>query len=348
MSSARFRVGISHDFAIDARGHYEAALESVLASHPHIECELLPHAEDDRPKREQLDQYDGLLALATRLDASNLTGLRRLSIVSRWGVGYDRIDTAALTASNIVLTITPDAVRRPVAEAALALIFATSLNLTRQHRIVEDGRWREALPGLGRNIAGRTLGSIGLGNIASEMFRMSASLGFGRLLAHDPYASPEHAAALNVELVSLDELARQSDFLCVHCSLSHSTRGLVNRNVLRLMKPESILINTARGPIVNEADLVEALREGWIAGAGLDVFEVEPLPANAPIRQCPNVILAPHGLAWTRELARDNSLESCTNLLKFSQGTMPTGIVNRQVLDSSIFLSKLNHWKATA
>jgi phosphoglycerate dehydrogenase-like enzyme len=344
--AALFRVGISHDFAIDAKGHYEAALAQVFGAHAHIEHELLPFAENDHPAREVLDRYDGLLALATRLDEENLEGLRRLTIVARWGVGYDRIDTQAMTRNGVVLAITPNAVRRPVAEAAIGLIFACSLNLVRQHRIVEDGRWRDALPGLGRNVYGRTLGSIGLGNIASEMFRMSASLGFGRMLAHDPYATPQHAAKLGVELVSLENLARESDFLCVHCSLSASTKGLVNRELLRLMKPTAFLINTARGPIVNEPDLVEALREGWIAGAGLDVFEVEPLPPNAAIRTCPNVIFAPHGLAWTEELARDNSLEACGNLLAVSQGKLPGGIVNWQVLENPLFQNKLNKWKA--
>lgn len=341
-----FRVGVTHDFSIDAKGHYEAPLHQVLGNNPNIEVELMPPAENQKPTHDQLDQYDGILALATKLDATNLTGLKRTAIVARWGVGYDLLDTNALTENGIVLTITPNAVRRPVAEAAIALIFASSLNLIPQHKIVESGRWRKALPGLGRNILGRTLRSIGVGNIASEMFRMSASLGFGKLLAHDPFATKEHAASLNVELVDLPTLFKESDFLCVHCSLSESTRGLVNRDLLRLMKPTAILINTARGPIVNEAHLVEALKEGWIAGAGLDVFEVEPLPGTAPIRTCPNVILAPHGLAWTEELARDNTLEACTNLLAVSQGNLPTGIVNKAVLDNPIFQAKLQNWKA--
>ncbi len=343
-TSNKFRIGITHDFSIDAKGHYEAPIDQIFSPHPHLEVELMPPAEKDHPTRDQLDSYDGILALATRLDPANLTGLKRLSIVARWGVGYDRIDTTALTNAHIVLAITPNAVRRPVAEAAIALIFASSLNLVTQHKIVEDTRWRDALPSLGRNIAGRALGSLGLGNIASEMFRLSASLGFGRFIAHDPFVTAAHAAALNVELVSLEELARHSDFLCVHCALSDATRGIVNRDLLRLMQPTAILINTARGPIVNERHLVEALKEGWIAGAGLDVFEVEPLPADAPIRSCPNVILAPHGLAWTEELARDNSLEAASSLLAFSQGKLPSGIVNRDVLDNPAFLAKLHQW----
>lgn len=343
-TSKKFRIGVTHDFSIDAKGHYEAPIAQVFANQPHIEVELMPPSDQDHPSCEQLDRYDGILALNPFLDANNLGGLQRLSIIARWGVGYDRIDTAALTNSQIVLAITPNAVRRPVAEATIALIFASSLNVVTQHKIVESGKWRSSLPSLGRNIAGRTLGCIGLGNIASELFRLSASLGFGRFLAHDPFATPAHAASLNVELVSLEELARQSDFLCVLCALGDSTRGIVNRDLLRLMQPHAILINTARGPIVNESHLVEALNEKWIAGAALDVVEIEPLPLDAPIRSCPNVILAPHGLAWTEELARDNSLEAANSLLSFSQGKLPTGIVNREVLDNPGFLTKLNQW----
>lgn len=339
-----FRIGISHDFAIDAKGRYEAELESVFAPYPNIHCELMPVAPNDRPTAEQLDSYDGILALATRLDAQNLTGLQRLTIIARWGVGYDRINTNDLTAAGVVLAITPNAVRRPVAEAAIALVFACSLNVVKQHQVVAAGQWRGALGRLGRNIAGRTLGSIGLGNIASEMFRMAGSLGFGRLIAHDPYALSAHAASLNVELKSLEDVFRESDFVCVHCSLSDATKGLVDQRLLRLMKPTAFLINTARGPIVNEADLVQALNQGWIAGVGLDVFEQEPLPLDAPIRQCPNVTLAPHGLAWTEELARDNSLEACRNLLAVAQGRAPGGVVNRAVLESPIFLDKLKRW----
>lgn len=344
MSLILYKIGVSYDFSTDATGHYESAIDEVFGPHPNIEVELMPPAPDERPTAQDLDRYDGVLALATRLDRANLDGLRRLAVVARWGVGFDRIDTQALTDNGVVLAITPNAVRRPVAEAAIALIFATSLNLVRQHQIVQAGQWRGALPGLGRNIAGRSLGSIGLGNIASEMFRMSASLGFGRLLAHDPYATAAHAATLGVELVGIEDLFKQSDFLCVHCSLSEATRGLVSRDLLRLMRPTAILINTARGPIVDETALAHALKEGWLAGAGLDVFEIEPLPPDAAIRACPNVVFAPHGLAWTTELARDNSLEACNNLLAVAQGRTPFGIVNKAVLDSPSFQAKLQRW----
>ncbi len=344
--SEPFRVGISHDFAIDVKGRYEAAVDSVLGHQSNIQVELMPTAIDDWPSRVDLDSYDAILALNTRIGPPNLEGLERLALIARWGVGYDRIDTEAITQAGVALAITPNAVRRPVAEAAIGLIFASTLNLVRQHHIVENGQWRSALPRLGRNMAGRSLGSIGLGNIAKEMFRMSSSLGFGGFLAHDPYADPSDAEQLNVRLVSLEDLFRESDFLCVHCLLNDSTRGLVRRELLQLMKPTAHIINTARGPIVREADLAEALEKGWIAGAALDVFEVEPLPADAPIRKAPNLIMAPHGLAWTEEIARDNSLEAARNILAISQGQVPAAIVNRAVLDSPKFLAKLQKFRS--
>lgn len=341
MTYPSFRVGISADFAVDARGHYEKPMREIFASSPHIQYELMPSCLDELPTVEQLDQYDGILALATRIDPRNLEGLKRLALVARWGVGYDRLDTTAMTNAGVALTITPNAVRRPVAEAALSLIFACSLNLIPQHQSVSAGKWRSSLPRLGRNIQGRVLGSIGLGNIAGEMFRMAVSLGFSRLLAHDPYASSDKARDLGVELVDLATLFTESDFVCVHCALNDSTRHLVSSSLLVRMKPTAFLINTARGPIVDEAALVHALQQGWIAGAGLDVFETEPLPADAPIRQCNNVIFAPHGLAWTEELARDNTLEACRSLVAVSKGLVPASIVNSDVLRTPIFQSKL-------
>lgn len=345
MPASRFHIGVSADFAIDAQGLYEFALPEVFEGHPHVTWELMPQAADDRPSAAQLDQYDGILALATRIDAQNLSGLKRLTLVSRWGVGYDRIDTAALTTANIALAITPDAVRRPVAEATLGLLMACSLNLVGQHLTVRSGGWRSSLPRLGRNVLGRTVGVIGYGNIAREFCRMAQGIGLGRILAHDPYASPDAATAANVSLVDLETLFAESDFVCVLCALTPATKGLVNAARLALMKPEAYLINTARGPIVDEAALIAALESNSIAGAALDVFEIEPLPASSPLRELPNVILAPHALAWTEELARDNSLEACRNLLAVAQGQAPQAIVNRDVLTQPGFLDKLARYR---
>ena len=201
------------------------------------------------------------------------------------------------------------------------------------------------MPALGRNLKGRTLGSLGCGNIAGELFRMSCSLGFGRMIAHDPFVTPGQAMLLGVDLVTLEELFDQSDFLSINIPLSEATRGLVGRQLLSRMKPTAYLINTARGPIVNEAELIEVLDQRIIAGAGLDVFEQEPLPASSKLRELDNVILAPHGLAWTEELARDNSMEACDNILALASGQIPAPVVNREVLSHPAFLSKLEQFR---
>jgi len=288
-----------------------------------------------------LNEFDALFSLALKITEDSLKGVDRLALVARWGVGYHMIDTDALTAADIALAITPNAVRRPVAEAIFTFIFALTTNLLTQDRIVRQGRWRGDLPALGRNIKGRTLGSLGCGNIAQEVFRMAASLGFGRLIAADPFISPEVARNLGVELVDMDTLLRESDFVCVNTYLSAQTRGIIGEKELRQMKPTAFLINTARGPIVQEAALTRALQENWIGGAGLDVFENEPLPEGSPLRDLNNVILSPHGLAWTEEIVRDNGTEACQNILTIARGEAPASIVNKEVLQRPGFQQKL-------
>jgi phosphoglycerate dehydrogenase-like enzyme len=342
--SAAFRVGVTPDFYTDAKGRFESVVESKFSGIPGLEWGPMPPQPGKVGTPDAIGQFDALFSLGLKINADSLAGAERLALVARWGVGYDMIDVDALTAADVALAITPGAVRRPVAEAILTFVFALATNLVEQDRIVREGGWRGNLPRLGRNIRGRVLGSVGCGNIAREMFSMAQSLGFGRLIAHDPYAS----ACPGVELVSMDELLAESDFLAVNCFLSAATRGLIGEAELRRMKPTACLINTARGPIVNEAALVRALNEGWIAGAGLDVFEKEPLPPDAPIRTARNCVLSPHGLAWTEELVRDNGIEACDNILSVARGEAPATVVNKEVLDRRGFQQKLERYRRQA
>jgi len=344
MSSA-FRVGISPDFYTDAKGHFERIVEEKLAS-AGIEVRPLPEQEDRIAQSDAIDQFDAIFSLALKYPSGSFRGLQRLALIARWGVGYDMIDTRACTEAGVALAITPGAVKRPVAESVLAFVFALATNLTIQDRIVRSGGWRANIPGLGLNIKGRVLGSLGLGNIAREVFRMSQSLGFSRMISHDPFIDSAAARELNVEIVTMQELFEQSDFLTIHVPLSAETRGLISTKMLRSMKTGAFLINTARGPVVDEAALYTALRERWIAGAGLDVFEEEPLPATSPLRGLDNVILAPHSLAWTGELARDNSIEACENILSLLHGRPPAAIVNRDVLQNPAFQAKVDRFRS--
>jgi len=332
-SNKIFRVGLTPDFPIEAEGRYEAEVADKFGGHTDLTYDVMPGYES-------LDDYDAVLALKIKIGAEELAGVSRTAVIARWGVGYDSIDTAAMTSADVALAITPNAVKRPVAEAILTLVFALAKQVFLQDRITRRGQWRG---GLAPTICmeGRTLGSVGCGNIAKEMFRLAKSLGFGRYIACDPYADPQEAAALGIELVSMDEVFAQSDFVAVNTLLNEKTRGLIGAEHFRLMKPTAYFINTARGPIVREADLIEALREKRIAGAGIDVFEKEPPDTDNPLFELDNVILSPHGLAWTEEISRDNTREACDNILAVYRGEAPHGLVNRDVLDKPGFRQKL-------
>ncbi len=343
--SRTFRVGVTPDFYIDAKGRFENHLQAQLGNVPSIEVAALPSQPGNVAVAADIDQFDAIFSLATRYTPESFRNLTRLSLIARWGVGYDMIDIPACTGADVLLAITPEAVRRPVAEAILTFLFMLAKNTLEKDRTVRERRWRPDLKRLGTCIPGRTLGSLGCGNIAQEMFRISASLGFARFLAHDPFVDPAIAAACNVELVSFEELLRESDYLAVNCFLNESTRGLIGEAQLRLMKPTAYLINTARGPIVDQAALARALKENWIAGAGIDVFEAEPPAPNDPLLDCENAVFAPHALAWTEEIGRDNTIEACRNILELAAGAIPHGVVNREVLARPGFLSKLERYK---
>ncbi|MBI4905680.1 MAG: dehydrogenase [Acidobacteria bacterium] len=341
-----FRVGITPDFYIDAKGRFEDHLHSQLGSVAGIEVVAMPEQPGKTASAHDLDQFDAIFSLALRYTRESFRGLQRLALIARWGVGYDMIDVAASTEANVLLTITPEAVRRPVAEAIVAFIFMLAKNTREKDRVVRERRWRPDLKRLGTCIPGNTLGSLGCGNIAQEMFRITASLGFARYIAFDPYVDPAVAKALNVQLVTLDELFRQSDYLAVNCFLNESTKGIVGEAQLRSMKPTAYLINTARGPIVNQAALARALKENWIAGAGIDVFEDEPPDPSDPLLDCDNAVFAPHALAWTEEIARDNTIEACRNIIELAHGGVPHGAVNRDVLTQPGFQQKLERYKS--
>ena len=341
----KFRVGITPDFYVDAKGHFEAAVEQKLADAPGIEYAPMPAQPGNVATSEALSQFDAIFALALKITAESVRDVERLALVARWGVGYDMIDVPELTRAGVALAITPNAVRGPVAEAILTLIFALSKNLPELDRTVRGGKWRGDLRRLGAGVAGKVLGSIGCGNIAQQLFRLASSLGFAKFIACDPYVSAQTAQSVGATLVSLEEVLLQSDYVTVNTFLNDSTRGMIGEEQFRMMKPTAYFINTARGPIVDQRALTRALQQRLIAGAGIDVFEKEPVDSRDPLLALDNVILSPHGLAWTEEIARDNSLEGCDNILSVARGEAPAGLVNREVLASPRFQKKLERYK---
>jgi D-3-phosphoglycerate dehydrogenase len=270
--------------------------------------------------------------MLTRVTPASLAGAdRRLKLIARFGVGYDTIDVPACTAAGVLLTIAPDGVRRPVATSALTFVLMLAQKVLIKDRLTRTGRWGEKLDHIGTGLTGRTLGSIGLGNIGAELFRLARPLEMNGI-AHDPVADPALAAELGVRLVDLETLFREADFLAVNCPLNEATRGLVSAHLLGMMKPSAYLINTARGPIVDEHALHDALASGRLAGAGLDVFEEEPTPASNPLLRLENVIVTPHGICFTDECMRRLAESAFRAALDVAAGRTPPYVVNTQAL----------------
>ena len=232
----------------------------------------------------------------------------------------------------MLVTITPDGARRPVSTAALTMVLAALHHLPHKDRLVRTGDWAARTGWMGRGLTGATVGLVGLGNTGRDLVHLLGPFDV-TVLASDPFADPAAAAATGVQLVELPELAERADVLVVMAALTPATRHLVDAGVLARMRPGSVLVNVARGPIVDEAALVEALRRGIPAVAALDVFEVEPLPVDSPLLTMDNVVLAPHSLAWTDEMSRGNGGSAVRAVLDLLAGRTPQFVVNRDALD---------------
>lgn len=238
---------------------------------------------------------DVVVAAGVRVDGALLARMPRCRLLTTPYVGYDHLDVAAAAARGILVANNPDGVTEEVANHALALILALNRGLFPMDRFVRVGAWPERrYPALELHRPGaQTLGIVGLGAIGRLVAERARPFGY-RLVSSDPFVAPEVAASLGVTLLPLDDLLRQSDVVTLHVLLSDATRGLLSAERLARMKPGAVLINTCRGPVVDEAALVEALRSGHLAGAGLDVFETEPLPQGSPLLAMEQVILTPH------------------------------------------------------
>lgn len=339
---------LSADF-LDERGTVvfpDIGLETVRGR-PGVSVRFLERYEPVyRP--DMLREADVLLSLKPRVTAESLEQADSLCAIGRFGVGYDNVDLDACTERDIAVYITRRAVVRPVASSILLLVLATSHNLVWKDRLIRRGEWAASTRVPGKEPRGRVIGTVGLGNIAREAMRLLAVLEPAEMLAYDPGVTQAAADGLGVRMTTLEEVLSASDWVLINCPLTPETRGLIGEAQLRMMKRDAVLINTARGPIVDEAALCRALAGGAIRCAGLDVFEQEPLPAGSPLAGLDNTVLSSHSLCWTEELFRDMGRESFAGVMAIGEGRAPANVVNPAVLARPGFQKKLERFREGA
>ncbi len=278
----------------------------------------------------EVAEADGLLCLLTdRIDEALLQAAPRLKVVSQMAVGVDNIDTAACTRRGIPVGNTPGVLTETTADLAWALLMATARRVVEAAAYTRAGSWKtwEPMGLLGRDVHQATLGILGLGAIGAAVARRARGFDM-RILYHSRHRKPLLEAEFGLEHRPMDEVLREADFLSLHCALTPETRHLIGARELALMKPTAILINTTRGPVVDQAALAAALRAGTIAAAGLDVFETEPVSLDDPILSLPNVVALPHigsaSVATRGRMAR----MAADNLLAALAGRRPPNLVN--------------------
>ncbi|MGQ9457923.1 MAG: C-terminal binding protein [Anaerolineae bacterium] len=264
------------------------------------------------------------------LNREVIARLPRCRGLIRLGIGYDSVDVRTATEHGLPVCNVPTYCVQDVAEHALALLLASVRHLARQDRWIRAGQWDRTGASQTYRVQGRTLGFVAFGRIARTLAGLVQGFGM-TLLAYDPYVDAETMARYGVQKVDLDELLRRADFLSVHAPLTERTRHLLSHREFALMKDGVFLVNTSRGPVVDEAALVEALRSGKVRGAGLDVTEQEPLPPDSPLRTLENVTLTPHVGAYSQESVEDLYRIGCRIVVDLVQGIWPEEVVNPEV-----------------
>ncbi|WP_244815939.1 D-glycerate dehydrogenase [Caballeronia sp. Lep1P3] len=280
-----------------------------------------------------LKDADGAIGASVKITPAMIEGATRLKALSTVSVGFDNFDVADLTRRGIVLTHTPDVLTESTADTVFALILASARRVVELAEWVKQGNWKGSIGEacFGVDVQGKTLGIVGLGRIGGAVARRAA-LGFRmNVLYTNRHRNEQAEKDYGARRVELDELLAQSDFVCLQVPLTPETRGLIGANELKKMKRSAILINASRGPTVDEAALIEALRDGTILAAGLDVFEHEPLSADSPLLRMKNVVALPHIGSATHETRHAMNRNAAENLIGALNGTLTENIVNREV-----------------
>jgi D-3-phosphoglycerate dehydrogenase / 2-oxoglutarate reductase len=277
---------------------------------------------------------DALIVQWATINRKVIEAMTRCKVISRYGIGVDMVDLQAAGEHGIAVANVPDFCMEEVSDSTIGFIY----DLSRRHfvldRWVRSGGWGSSRPiplWPPARLLGQTLGIVGLGNIGRVVARKAGCLGL-KLLGHDPYVRPEHIADLGVELVSLDDLLRNSDYVTLHSPLNDETRGMIGAPQLALMKPSACLINMSRGPVVVQSALYEALVNQKITAAALDVLEQEPPDPNDPLLHLDNILITPHSSSGSVEAATQLRHDTAQNVVDMLSGKLPRSIVNRKWL----------------
>ena len=327
-------VGMTRDF-VTTEGdlYFDPPALSALKHEPLLELQVMEDPAPTHITAAHAARFDCIIMKRSPLAADALGNPdQRLMLVARNGVGFEHLNVEACTREGVMICTTPEAVQRPVASSIMAFILALAHRLPLRDRMTRTGRWKERNNILGIGLRGKTLGIIGVGNIGREVFRLVKPWGM-RHLGREPNAPPDGFPDLDVRLVDLDLLLKESDFVCLCCPHNDQTRQMISERELNLMKSTAYLINTARGEIVHESALMEALSNNRIAGAAIDVFENEPPRPDNPLFQLDNVILSSHNISLSDEGGRLGNQAVAAAALAAARNEIPKNIINPKVLD---------------
>ena len=341
----KLRVCMTREMLTPAGEYPEHIRDLPLLQNPRVDFVPCPRVEKVLPP-EVIRDFDACLVGFALVNHDTFRGVERVCCMSRWGVGYDNVDPKACTDNDVVLITTRGALDYSVAESAISYMLALSHKMLLKHRHAAANDWSQRLTTLGNEIREKTIGIVGLGAIGAALLKLLAPFQPGRILVFDPFLNDARAKELAIEKTDLATLLKESDMVSIHCPKTPETTNLIDAKHFAQMKPSAYLINTARGGIVNEQALSVALCTGQIRGAGIDVFESEPPPADHPLLKLDNVILSPHANSLTQECFRDIGLHITRNLTRLISGECPEFAINREVFDRPKFREKLARLKA--
>ena len=289
--------------------------------------------------KEAVNGFDMIITMWSVWDKEALAGNDRLLSIHRHGAGYEQVNIPDMTQGNVLVCNNSEGVRRPVATATMAMMLALDTRLCLKMKMAKEGDWINKRYNEGYGLRGKTLGLVGLGHIGREILKLAAPFEMKRI-AYDPYLK-EADPALDVSLVDFDALLSQADYLVICCTLNETTYRLIGKAQLEKMKSTAFLINMSRGPVIDEAALIQALQNNVIRGAGIDVYEHEPTPTDNPLLHMDNVIATPHCLGWTEESFMGIWDGIVAQVRALTEGRKPKGMINQEVWDKPEFQQKL-------